>query len=155
MVTLRPYTQSDWPTLVQYQYPGMSEEDATALILEFNAGTSQGRRLQMLAVENKGILVGYVSLFEQGNGIASEGVEIYPPYRCQGFAFEALQQLFAQTSYRTITAQIRKNNTASLALHSKLGFQIVDEFVNRRGHPVYALSLSLHQEITTSLRSWQ
>ena len=155
MVRLRSFTQNDWAVLVEYQYPAMSEEDAKSLISEFNSGTSQGRRVQMLAVEHEGILVGYVSLYEQGNGTASEGVEIYPPYRRQGFAFAALQQLFAQTTYHTITAQIRKNNAASLALHSKLGFQPVDEFVNRRGHPVYSLFLALHQEIATGLRPSQ
>ena len=155
MVILRPFLYNDWPVLKQHQYPGMSEEEIKKLISDFNSCIYQSRQVQVLAVESNGALVGYVSLYEQENDAASEGVEIFPPYRRQGFAFEALQQLFAQTFYRTITAQIRKDNTASLALHSKLGFQIVDEFVNRRGHPVYLLSLSPHQEIATSLRSSQ
>ena len=155
MLILRPYKQDDWPVLKLYQYPSMSENEIRKLISDFNFGIYQGHRIQMLAVDNHGTLVGYVSLCEQENQAASEGVEIYSPYRRQGFAFAALQQLFSQTDYCTITAQIRKDNAASLALHRKLGFQIVDEFVNRRGHPVYALSLSLHQEIATSLRSSQ
>ena len=155
MLILRPYTQDDWPALKLHQYPGMSEGELKNLISDFNTGVYNGCKMQMLAVESGGALVGYVSLFEQEDGSASEGVEIYPPYRRHGFAFAALQQLFAQTTYTTITAQIRKDNGASLALHHKLGFQIVDEFVNRRSHPVYSLSLSLQQEIATAFQASQ
>ena len=155
MLILRPYSQDDWPALKLHQCPGMSEDEIKNLISDFNSGVYNGRKMYMLAIEADGTLVGYASLFDQGDGSASEGVAIYPPYRRRGFAFAALQQLFAQTVYHTITAQIRKDNTASLALHSKLGFRIVDEFVNKRGHSVYSLSLSFHQEIATSLRSSQ
>ena len=143
MLLLRPFTQDDWPILKQHQYPGMSEEEIKQLIADFNNGVYSGHRIQILAVEADGTLVGYVSLLDQGDNTASEGVEIFPTYHRQGFAFAALQQLFAQTTYHTITAQIQKDNDASLALHRKLGFRIIDEFVNRRGHPVYFLSLSL------------
>ena len=155
MVILRPFMYNDWPVLKQHQYPGLSEKEIKTLISDFNSGIYQGLRLQMLAVESNGTLVGYVSLYDQGNGTASEGVEIYPSCRRQGFAFAALQQLLAQAAYHTIIAQIRKDNAASLALHSKLGFQIVDEFVNKRGQPVYSLSLSLHQKIAMGLRPSQ
>lgn len=150
MLILRPFHPDNWPVLAQYQYPEMSEAEIKALISEFNSGSYNGRRFQMLAAENDGILVGSVSLFEQEPGIASEGVEIYPPYRRQGYAYAALKLLWEQSQgYHTITAQIRKDNTASLALHRKLGFEIVNEFVNRRGHPVYSLSLTLRQGFAT------
>ena len=147
MVTLRPFTPDDWLALSHHQYPGMSEPEIKALISEFNSGSYNGRRFQMLAVEHDGTLVGYVSLLEQETGIASEGVEIYPPYRRRGFAFAALRRLLAQThGYHTVTAQIRKDNAASLALHGKLGFRIVGEFVNKRRHSVYSLSRPLPYE---------
>lgn len=155
MLILRPYTQDDWSVLALHQYPTMLEPEIKNLISEFNSGSYHGQHFQMLAVEHDDTLVGYVSLLEQTPGIASEGVEIYPPYRRRGFAFAALQKLFSQTTYHTITAQIRADNSASLALHNKLGFHVVDEFVNRRGHSVYSLSLVLPQEIATSFRSWQ
>ena len=156
MLTLRPYRQSDWPVLIQYQYPTITEAEAKQLISDYNSGYYNGSSIQILAIEHSGILVGYTSLLEQAPGIASEGVEIYPPYRCQGLAYRALQQLLLQTTaYHTITVQIRKDNIASLTLHKKLGFQITAEFINRRGHEVFSLSLTLHQEIATSLRSSQ
>ena len=156
MLILRPFAQADWPVLVHYQYPTMTEIEAKQLITEYNSGFYNGRRMQMLAVEADSILVGYVSLLDLGDGTASEGVEIYPPYRRQGFAYVALQQLLNQAiAYRTVTAQIRKDNAASLALHRKLMFQITGEFVNRRGHEVYSLSLALPQEIGAPVGSSQ
>ena len=154
MLTLRLYTQADWPVLVRYQYPTITETEAKQLIRNYNLGYYDNKKFQMLAIEYDGTLIGYTSLLEQAPGIASEGVEIYPPYRRQGFAYSALRQLLEQaTAYHTITAQIRKSNTASLALHKKLGFQITEEFINQRGHEVY--SLTLYLEIATSLRSSQ
>ena len=156
MLILRQYTSADWPVLVRHQYPNMSESEAKKLIADFNEGLHAGRRIQILAVENDKHLVGYVSLYEQADGVASIGVEVYPPYRRQGFAFTALQMLLSQAAgYHTIVSQVRTDNTASLALHHKLGFQICEKFTNRRGHEVYFLSLSLSQEIATSLRSSQ
>ena len=152
MLTLRPFHPDDWPVLAHHQHPGMSETEIKNLISEFKASTHNGHRFQMLAIENGGALVGYVSLLELEDGVGSEGVEIYPPYRRQGFAFSAIRQLLEQVQgYHTITAQIRQDNHASLALHQKLGFQIDSAFVNKRGHPVYSLSLALSQEIATSL----
>lgn len=156
MITLRPYTPDDWAVLVHHQYPAMSEADAKKLISDFNTGTYDGRRFQMLAIASGGVLVGYVSLLEQEKGVASEGVEVYPPYRRRGYAFAAICQLLTQTqAYHTVTAQIRKDNTASLALHEKLGFRITGEFINRRGNPVYSLSLTLYREIAAPLHSSQ
>lgn len=144
MLILRPFVQADWPVLVHYQYPSMTEAQATQLIADYNSGLYNGRKILMLAVEFHSSVVGYVSLLDLGDGTASEGVEIYPPYRRQGLAFSALRQLLEHTiGYHTITAQIRKDNIASLALHKKLMFQITGEFVNRRGHEVYSLSLAL------------
>ena len=144
MISLRPFVLEDWQTISLFQYPNLSETDIKHLISDFNSGFSNGRRIEMLAVEADGMLVGYVSLLDLGNGIASEGVEIYPPYRRRGYAFSALKMLLEQSSdYRMVTAQIRQDNSASLALHEKLGFTVTDSFTNRRGHPVYSLALSL------------
>ena len=144
MLILRPFVQADWPVLVHYQYPSMTEAQATQLIADYNSGFYNGRKILMLGIESNNTLVGYVSLLDLGDGTASEGVEVYPPYRRQGLAYAALRQLLEQpTGYHAITAQIRKDNIASLALHKKLMFQITGEFVNRRGHDVYSLSLTL------------
>ena len=156
MLILRPYTLIDWPVLSQYQYPGISESEAKSIITQWNTRQYDGRYFETFAIEVGKSIVGYISLLEQEAGTASIGVEVYPPYRRQGFAYSALKLLFEQTTeFHTITSQVRTDNTASLALHDKLGFHITERFTNRLGHDVFTLSLSLPQEIATSLRSSQ
>ena len=146
MVTLRPFTPDDWLVLAQYQYPGMTESDAKKLISEFNTGTFQGHRCETLAVDNGSCIVGFVSLLAQEDVSASEGVEIYPPYRRRGYACEAVTALLKRAEvlgYQAVTAQIRQDNAASLALHKKLGFVVTADFINKRGNPVYSLEYSI------------
>ena len=136
----------DWYTLSQYQYPGMSEEQAKHLIAQWNEKQYNGQYFEQLAIVEENQIVGYVSLFDQSDDFISDGIEIYAPYRRKGFAYGALAVLIhyaKNLGYHTMIAQIRQDNTASLALHNKLGFVITDQFTNKRGNPVYILSLSL------------
>ena len=146
MVILRSFTQDDWPVLKQHQYPGMTEVECKKLISEFRSGSYNGNPVYILAVQSGDTIVGYVSLLGQSDQAASEGIEIYIPYRRNGYGYHALNLLFdfaKQHGYLAITAQIRKDNEASLALHHKLGFEILSEFINKRGNTVFSLEKSL------------
>ena len=143
---LRPFSSSDWPILSQYQCPDMTEEEIKSLIAQWNTCQYDGKHFDMLAIDVDGKIAGYVSLFAQDDGSVSEGVEVYSPFRRQGVAYEAITQLLQYASnlgYTTITAQIRQDNVASLALHDKLGFLIADSFINKRGNPVHFLMRTL------------
>ncbi len=143
---LRLFTPSDLPTLAQYQLPGMPDTQILDTIRQWNVKVFQGRYFELLAAEEGGQVIGYVSLWAQTRDTASEGVEIYPPFRKKGHAFSAVSLLLhraAGLGYSTITARIRQDNAPSLALHRKLGFQITKEDVTSRGHPVYELSKSM------------
>ena len=142
MIVLRPFSPGDWPVLSQYQYPGISQDDAINLIAEFNAPTYQGKFQKFYAVENETQIVGYVSIIEQSDGVVSVGAEIYLPFRRQGFAYGAIMQLFdlsKSMGYHTASGQVRQDNTASLALCRKLGFSTVGDAISSRGKPVYNL----------------
>lgn len=146
MVILLPFGPEDWPVLSEFQYPGMPEPDARNLIANFGAGTYQGRYSETLAVEAEGRIVGFVSLYEQEDGTVSEGIEIYPPYRRQGYARAALTALLQHAKaqgFQTVTAQVRQDNTASVALHQKLAFQVTGSFVNKRGKPVFTFAKTI------------
>ena len=146
MIVLRPFSPGDWPVLSQYQYPGISQGDAINLIAEFNAPTYQGKFQKFYAVENETQIVGYVSIIAQSEGIVSVGAEIYPPFRKQGYAYNAVMQLFAiskSMGYHTAAGQVRQDNTASLALCNKLDFAVVNESISQRGRPVYNLVKSI------------
>ena len=143
---LRQFSFSDWPVIHQYQSPNLSETEIKAIISQWSTHQYDGRYFEMLAIEVDGDVVGYVSLFEQEDGIVSEGVEIYLPYRRLGYAYSAVTILLQRAhsdGLKTVTAQIRQDNVASLKLHKKLGFETTGSFTNKRGHLVYALSKDL------------
>ncbi len=146
MIHLRPFRPCDWQVITQYQYTNLSQADAIKMIGEFNTPTYQGKFHKLLAVTNDAQVVGYVSMIETVEGTVSIGVEVYVPFRRQGYAFSAISQLLTIANacgYHTATAQVRKDNTPSLALHKKLGFSVVDETISRRGNPVYNLVKSI------------
>ena len=142
MIYLRSFRPDDWQVLTKYQYPSLSQADTVKLIDEFNAPTYQGKFHKLTAIANDTQIAGYVSMIETAMGTVSIGVEVYAPFRRQGFAYAALSQLLTMANaygYHTATAQVRKDNTASLALFYKLGFAVVNEAISKRGNPVYNL----------------
>ena len=143
---LRPFTSIDCPVILKYQYPDSSAEEIKEMILQWNMRQYDGRYFEMLAIENEGCVVGYVSVLALSDNTVSEGVAIYPPYRRKGFASTALTMLFDYVKalgFATVTGQVRQDNAASIALHKKCGFQITDSFRNGRGHLVYTFSIEL------------
>jgi len=146
MISLRSFRPCDWQVITKYQYTDISQADAVKLIAEFNAPTYQGNDHKLLAITDNDQIVGYVSFIETASGTVSIGVEVYAPFRRQGYAYAAITQLLTMANargYNTATGQVRKDNTASLALCRKLGFTIVSEGISKRGKPVYNLSKSI------------
>ena len=72
------------------------------------------------------------------NNLASIGIEIFPGERRNGFAAEAMTLLCKKASglgYEIIVDEIRADNTASLKLHEKLGFESSNHiYRNSKGH---------------------
>ena len=94
----------------------------------------------MFAIVEGDNIVGTVSLHQHNNYIISAGPEIFTEYRRKGYAFEAIEQAYEyakKRGYKIATAQIRKDNIASLKLHKKLGFVLDCEMINKRGNEVY------------------
>lgn len=146
MIHLRPFHTDNWEVIAKYQYPGIVQAEAQKLIDEWNVPTYEGKSHKYLAIADDRQIVGYVSFIETEKGTASFGVEVYTPFRRQGYAYAALLQLLTMANacnYHTATAQIRKDNTESLALFHKLGFTIVSEAISKRGKPVYNLVKSI------------
>ena len=140
MISLRPFARSDAPTLAAKQYPTLGEAQILSMIDEWSTRQHGGNFFEMLAVTCGGEVVGSVSLYSRHEGIASFGVEIFAEYQRRGHAFDAVRLLLGHAQslgYSVITSQVRKDNTASVALHAKLGFVPDHEYVNARGHEVY------------------
>ena len=146
MISLRSFRPCDWQVITKYQHTDLDKADAEKLIAEFNAPSYQGKVHKLLAITDNDQVVGYVSFIETASETVSIGVEVYAPFRRQGYAYAAISQLLTMANaygYHTAAWQVRKDNAASLALCRKLGFTVVSEGMSKRGKPVYNLVKSI------------
>ena len=148
MITIRRFIHEDAESLQNILYPEMSLGDISDMIDEWSTCVCRGRVFEMFAIISDEKIVGSVSLYEHSKSVASLGAEVITEERCKGAASEAVSLLLhyaAKKHYRIILDQVRKDNTASIRLHEKLGFES-DGYVyrNQRDQEVvlYLKSLS-------------
>ena len=136
-ITLAPLAEADLPILAYYQ-----KRPVEALMPMLAASVAQrheGRYYEQFTVRADGCLVGTVSLFAHEDGTVCNGVDTFPTFRRCGFAAKALallMEIARSRGYAVQTAQVRTDNTASIALHSKLGFVPGERWINRKGNEV-------------------
>lgn len=141
MVTLRDFAKADIPALQNYLLPGKTERELMKQLGAWRQKEYRGRYYEALAVVGGGETVGMVSLYQHTDFAVSCGIEIFPPFRRRGFAFEAMTQALQRAErggYRLALDQVRTDNDASIALHQKLGFQAdCGEYWNKNGNSVF------------------
>lgn len=141
MITLRNFDDSDIPQLQKSEYADTSQSELQALIEAWNKKEYHGNYFEMYAIEENGILVGQASLYGRSEHIVSCGLDLYPTFRGKGYGTAAYQELLslAKTKGFTIAvAQVRADNTASIALNKKMGFEAEDyAYINKKGNPIY------------------
>jgi len=136
-MNLVPLSEEDLPIIAYYQ--STTAEALAPMLAASRRKRHEGRYYEQFAVRVNECLVGTVSLFGQEDGTVCDGVDVFPPFCCCGFAYNALTKLMdvARAQCFTVqTAQIRTDNAASIALHEKLGFVPGEAWTNRRGHEV-------------------
>lgn len=137
MVTIRNFTHQDAEPLRQSLYPDMELSAISEMIDEWNSLVCCGKYFEMFAIVSDDKITGYVSLYEHSKTVASIGAEVIAEERRKGAASEAISLLMRYASekrFRIILDQVRRDNTASIRLHEKLGFES-DGYVyrNQRG----------------------
>lgn len=108
-------------------------------MLASQAGEYRGKYFCLFLIWEEEKAVSAVSLYGHEERTVGIGPEIKPEYRRLGYAAQAMQLAMtyaAKLAFTRAASQIRKDNTASIALHKKLGFCFAQEFVNQRGHSV-------------------
>ena len=140
MTELRHFGPEDAAVLHENLYTDMDIPEIKDMIEEWNTFSFKGRYFEMFAVVDEGRIAGHVSLYEHSPICASIGPDIFPSERRKGFAFSAMKAVLekaAEKGYRIILQQVRTNNTASIRLHEKLGFE-TDGYVykNRKDHDI-------------------
>ena len=120
----------------------MSTSDIDRMIDDWNKFLYHDIYFEMFAVLSDNEIVGSVSLYAHGNGMIGAGPIILEKHRRNGYGIKAVEtalEYAKQKGYTKAVAQIRVNNTASIALHKKLGFSIINRRINRKGNEVYDL----------------
>ena len=147
MITLRAFTDHHAPLLREALDPHMDPAEVKALIAEWNTGKHNGRDFAMLGVWQGETLVGMISLYRHTSEAVSIGPEIFSPYRRRGYAKEAMtlaMELAHQKGYKIVSQQLRTDNTASIALHTALGFETSGAvYTNAKGNQVFIYLKSL------------
>lgn len=140
-MTLRNFLNTDIEQLQKLEYGQQSKSELKALIEMWNTKEYDGRYFEMFALEERGVLVGNASLYARSEHIVSCGLEVYPAYRGKGYATRAYELLLAiakNKGYTIAVAQVLKENTASIALNRKMGFEAEDYiYLNQKGKQVY------------------
>lgn len=147
-VTLAPLTADDLPVVASYH--GCNVDDLRPMLAESQAKCHDGRYYEQFAIRAEGRMIGLASLYAQCEAAASEGIEAFPPFRRCGFAKRALSLLedaARRAGFAALTAQVRTDNAASLALHSACGFVRGEKWRNRKGNEV----VTFRKEIKTCI----
>ena len=146
MISIRPVCRNDISKFRDTSYAAMPPEATEKLLTESLAKCHAGKYFELYAVLCDAVCVGFVSLYETAPGEISCGPEIKPQYRQQGYGYFAVKIALERANlmgYTKAIAQIRQDNTASIALHQKSGFTLRRSYTNRKGHPVFEFEKAL------------
>ena len=140
MILLRSFNGDDISILKKNIFTDKSQEEILSIIQDWQTLDFNGKYFEMFAIVDGDNIVGTISLYQHNDYIISAGPEIFTEYRRKGYEFEAMKQAYKyakKRGYKIATAQIRKDNIASLQLHKKLGFVLDCEMINKRENEVY------------------
>ena len=132
---IRNFRKEDLATL-RRMYGQMPDEALLEMVAEWNTFCFDGKYFESFALCDGETVVGNIFLCQHSGYIVSAGPEIFPEYRRRGYGLEGLRLAYehAKTKgYKIASAQMRKDNIASIRLHEKLGFFKDTEIVNFGG----------------------
>lgn len=147
-VRLTPLSQEHLPAVAFGQ--GTTLEHLAPMLAESLAKCHEGRYYEQFAIHVNGCVAGLASLYEQAEGVVSDGIEVFPTFRRCGVAGRALTRLATlarERGCRAMTAQVRTDNAASIALHTRAGFAVTGTRVNRRGNEVHDMEKQLRPAV--------
>lgn len=140
MITLRNVTEADALELQRNKYKHKTICEVQEMIREINKKSYGEKYFEMFAVVHQDRIVGMISLYEHSKWVVSCGPQIFEDECRKGYGYEALLRALLvarDKGYKIAVAQIRTDNTASIALHKKANFELEHEYVNSKGNKVY------------------
>ena len=146
MIKLYPVSEKNVADFADTSYFEMTEEERLCMIGESMGKEHDGSYFEILAVCYQAQIVGFMSLFAHSEHIISISPEIKKSLRGRGYGFlgerEALRYA-KKLGYTMAAASVRKDNSASIALHKKLGFEECEQRLSRNGKPIYVFEKRL------------
>ena len=121
---LRPISK-EYTEILSDKY-NMSLEDINKLITQSDSELFENKFFKMYVIMIAELIVGTISIYEHSANVVSIGPDIFEEYRQCGYTTEAMKAIMdiaKAKGYKVVFQQIRTNNTASIALHTKLGFE--------------------------------
>ncbi len=118
--------ETDEDLLKRYYAPKLSSEEIGTMIDAWNTLNFRGKYFEMFAALCEETVVGTVSLYEHAPSIVSIGIAIFPPYRSRGAGTRAMELALEhcrEKGYKIVCQQVQCNNTASIRMHCKTGFE--------------------------------
>jgi len=123
---------------------GLTESELRSLVEEMNTKIHNGNYYEMLGVLNDGVLIGTFSFYQRERDILENavylGIEISEENRMKGFATRTVFMTFElakEKGYAKIFSRERVDNKASVRLHKKCGFEIIEKNLSKAGHEAY------------------
>jgi len=136
LITLRNFTVDDAIEFQQKQSVNKPLNEVISLLTKWQEKEFEGKYFEMFAVTKDKEIVGMISLYQHSENVISCGPEIFERYRKQGIGGEAMilaMKIAKNKGYKLMSQQIRVDNTASISLHKKLGFE-TDEYIYKNKH---------------------
>ena len=141
MIELRSFTNADIEQLQRYEHDRLSIAAWEKLIETWREKKYDDGYFEMFAVTDNGKLIGKASLYQRADHIVSCGIELYSEFRGKGYATDAypiLLSIAKQKGFTVAIAQVLADNSASIALHKKVGFESdYYTLTNKKGKSVY------------------
>lgn len=132
-ITIRPMLFQDWPTVAKIYKYGIDTGIATfeATVPEYKVWDNSHLKICRLTAIIDNHVVGWAALSPVSSrcvygGVAEVSVYIDPAFKGKGIGSNLLRQLILeseQAGYWSLQSGIFPQNTASIALHKKLGFR--------------------------------
>ena len=136
MIILKPITYDNLHDFDGTEYGSMPLEERKRLIDESINQNHNGSYFEFLVVYQDDTVFGFMNLFAHSAHIISCGPEIKEAFRKKGLGFlaEAMALDYAKKNGYTIAVGgVDDHNTASIALHEKLGFEMDRKYQNKQG----------------------
>lgn len=131
---LVPITIDDIDAFDNSEYQGLTKEKRLELINSSLQGMVNGKFFRFYLLRQDEKIIGFMNFCEKSKSVISIAPEIKVEFRNRGYATKALTiaySLAKAMGFKAIVGGIREDNLASQKLHEKLGFELVQKFINK------------------------